>query len=246
MCLHLPELDLRSALQQPVMFLMFVPLLASMFFSPAFAVAGLLLAGLPILIHILNRRRFRTVDWAAMEFLLRAMRKNRKRLRFEQWLLLATRCLVLALLGLALARPLSCSDTSLAAVGQKVGLHVFILDNSYSTAYEAERPDARTHFEHEKHLVKQLIDQLAPGGESVAVITAGRPATAVLAKPTYDLQQARLAVERVHQSFGATDLPAQFGWRWASGTKMKNRRIRMCTCLPMQPAVHGSHRRAGS
>src|SRR5258707_14065793 len=156
-----------------------VPILAFSFLSPAFAVAGLLLASLPIIIHILNRRRFRTVDWAAMDFLLRAMRKNRKRLRFEQWLLLATRCLVLALLGLALARPLSCSDASLAGMGQKTGLHVFVIDNSYSMAYEADRPDAKTHFQHAKHLVEQLIDLLAPGGESVMVITAVQPAAAI-------------------------------------------------------------------
>jgi hypothetical protein len=182
------------------------PILALSFLSPAFAVAGLLLASLPIIIHILNRRRFRTVDWAAMDFLLRAMRKNRKRLRFEQWLLLATRCLVLALLGFALARPLSCSENSMAGVGQRTGLHVIVIDNSYSMAYESDRPKAKTHFEHAKHLVEQMIDQLAPGGESVAVIAAARPAVAVLAKPTYDLQQARSAVERIAQSQGGTDL----------------------------------------
>jgi hypothetical protein len=188
------------------MFLICLPLAAA-FFTPAFAVAGLILAGLPILIHILNRRRYRTVSWAAMDFLLRAMRKNRKRLRFEQWLLLATRCLVLALLGLALARPLSCSDASLAGMGQKTGLHVFVIDNSYSMAYEADRPDAKTHFEHAKHLVEQMIDQLAPGGESVVVITAGQPAVAVIAKPNYNLQESHAIVDRIEQSYGSTDLP---------------------------------------
>ncbi len=181
-------------------------ILAAAFFSPAFAVAGLLLAGLPILIHILNRRRYRTINWAAMDFLLRAMRKNRKRLRFEQWLLLAIRCLVLALLGLALARPMSCADTSLAAVGQKSALHVFVIDNSCPMAYEADRPDAKTHFDHAKHLAEQMIDRFTAGGEAVAVITANQPAAAILAKPTYDLQQARSIIERIPQSYGSTDL----------------------------------------
>ena len=53
-----------------------ISLLAFSFLAPAFAAAGLLLAGIPILIHILNRRRYKTVDWAAMDFLLRAMRKK--------------------------------------------------------------------------------------------------------------------------------------------------------------------------
>src|SRR3954447_2660095 len=90
-------------------------ILAIGFITPAFAVAGAALVALPILIHILNRRRFKRIDWAAMEFLLRAMRKNRRRIQFEQWILLAVRCLVLAFLGMALARPLSCNQSSIAS-----------------------------------------------------------------------------------------------------------------------------------
>src|SRR3954468_15460523 len=100
-------------------------ILAIGFVTPAFALAGAMLVALPIIIHILNRRRFKVVDWAAMEFLLRAMRRNRRRLRFEQWLLLAVRCLVLALLGFALARPVGCNQSTLASLaGRRSGLHV--------------------------------------------------------------------------------------------------------------------------
>src|SRR3954453_5948963 len=112
--------------------------LAVGFVTPAFAVAGLLLASIPIIIHILNRRRYRTVQWAAMDFLLRAMKKNRRRLKFEQWLLLAPRCGVLFLVAPALARPLACRDSAIASIaGARSGLHVIVIDNSYSMAYEA-------------------------------------------------------------------------------------------------------------
>src|SRR5688572_28607756 len=158
--------------------------------------AGLALAAIPIVIHILNRRRFRTVQWAAMEFLLRAMRKNRRRLRFEQWLLLATRCLVLAFLGVALVRPLACDQTSIASLaGERIALHVFVIDNSYSMAYEADRPDAKTHLDQAKLLAKGLIDRLSAGGESVAVIAAGQPSRGVIDPPTYDLDAARNGIE---------------------------------------------------
>jgi Mg-chelatase subunit ChlD len=177
------------------------------FVTPAFFVAGILLASIPIIIHILNRRRYKTVNWAAMEFLLRAMKKNRRRLKFEQWLLLATRCLVLLLVATALARPMGCRDSTLASLaGQRAGLHVIVIDNSYSMAYEANRPDAPTHLDHAKLLAKKLIDTFQAGSESVAVVTASRPASAVLSAPTYDLQAARDAVDRIGQSFGGTDL----------------------------------------
>ena len=50
---------------------------------------GLLLAAVPIIIHLLNRRRYRTVRWAAMDFLRAAFKKNQKRLRIENLLLLS-------------------------------------------------------------------------------------------------------------------------------------------------------------
>src|SRR4051794_13636121 len=85
------------------------------FVNPWFVAAGLALPLIPIVIHLLNRRRFRVVTWAAMDFLLRAMKKNRKRLKFEQWILLACRCLLVFLIAFALARPLvGCEKQSLA------------------------------------------------------------------------------------------------------------------------------------
>jgi hypothetical protein len=180
--------------------------LAFAFATPIFFGAGILLAAIPIIIHILNRRRFKTVQWAAMDFLLRAMRRNRRRLKFEQWLLLAVRCALLFFLGLALARPLGCDRSSFAMLAQRSGLHVLVIDNSYSMAYEADRPDAKTHLDQAKLLAKGLIDRLTAGGESVAIITAAKPATAVIASPAYDLQAAKDAIDRIEQSYSGTDL----------------------------------------
>src|SRR3954469_7713097 len=168
--------------------------LAAGFVTPAFVGAGLLLASIPIIIHLLNRRRFKTIDWAAMDFLLRAMRKNRRRVRFEQWLLLAVRCSVLLLLGLALARPLGCEDTSIAALAaRRSGLHVIVIDNSYSMSYEADRPDAKTHLDQAKLMAKRLIDRFSTGGESVAIITAAQPASSIIASPVFDATIAKNA-----------------------------------------------------
>jgi Mg-chelatase subunit ChlD len=183
-------------------------LLAASFMTPGFALAGILLASIPLIIHFLNRRRFKTINWAAMEFLLRAMKKNQRRLKFEQWLLLAVRCLVLAFLGFALARPLGCNEGSLAALaGHRSALHVFIIDNSYSMAYQADRPGARTHLDQAKKMAAELIDRFSTGGESVAIIVASNPATAVISTPTYDLNAAKSAIEHISQSYRATDLP---------------------------------------
>jgi hypothetical protein len=183
----------------------FHPLALSLL-SPGFAVAGLLLAGIPIFIHILNRRRFKTVSWAAMEFLLRAMRKNRRRLRFERWLLLATRCALLAILGLALARPLACQSGALAGLGRRTALDVIVIDNSYSMGYEIDKEGAKTHLDRAKVIARALLSRNDSGGSSAAVIVAGRPARSLFGTPTYDLQSAAAAIDRIEQGYGATDL----------------------------------------
>ena len=74
-------------------------LLPLAFINPGFALAGAALVSIPVIIHILNRRRYRIQPWAAMKFLLEAMRRNRRRVQFEQWVLLAARCLAMVLLG---------------------------------------------------------------------------------------------------------------------------------------------------
>jgi hypothetical protein len=181
-------------------------MLAIGFISPLFFYCGILLAAVPILIHILNRRRFKLEKWAAMDFLLRAMRKNRRRLRFEQLLLLATRCLVLLLLGMALARPLGCNSNSIADLASRQsGLHVLVIDNSYPMAYIADRPNAQTNLDQAKLIAKAIIARLSSGGESVAIITASQPAQAVIATPAYDLKSADAAVDRIEQSYAAPD-----------------------------------------
>ena len=64
--------------------------------------AGILI---PIIIHLLNRRSNKIVDWGAMSFLLESLAIRNRRIQLEEALLMATRCLLVGLLAIALARP---------------------------------------------------------------------------------------------------------------------------------------------
>jgi hypothetical protein len=66
---------------------------------------GLLGVLIPILIHLLNRRKAQVVDWGAMKFLLGSLVSRNRRILIEELLLLMLRCLLVALLVLAMARP---------------------------------------------------------------------------------------------------------------------------------------------
>ena len=70
------------------------------FTNPGFLAAGGALVSAPIIIHLINRLRFRRVRRAAMEFLLKSQKRNRRRLIIEQIILLMLRCLLVILIGL--------------------------------------------------------------------------------------------------------------------------------------------------
>src|SRR6516225_2281813 len=80
--------------------------LTNLFVHPELVIPGALLISAPIIIHFINRLRFRRVKWAAMEFLLASQQRNRRRLLLEQLLLLLLRILAVAGLVLLVARPL--------------------------------------------------------------------------------------------------------------------------------------------
>jgi hypothetical protein len=66
---------------------------------------GLAALVIPILIHLLNRRRPRPIEWGAMQFLLASVVARSRRVRIEEIILLCLRCLTLAFLALSMARP---------------------------------------------------------------------------------------------------------------------------------------------
>ena len=90
------------------------------FVTVGLAIAGVVSIAVPILIHLLSRQRRRPVEWGAMRFLIEALRRYRWRLQLEQFLLLAARCLILLLLGAALARPILDATGLLEAAGSRV------------------------------------------------------------------------------------------------------------------------------
>lgn len=66
---------------------------------------GLAAVAIPIIIQILTRKNVRRINWGAWLFLDKTMKKRRRKVLLEDLLLLACRCLALALLALAFARP---------------------------------------------------------------------------------------------------------------------------------------------
>jgi hypothetical protein len=100
-----------------------------LFLNPAYMVAGAALISAPIIIHLINRMRYKRIRWAAMEFLLKSQKRNRRRLIIEQLILLALRCLLVALAGFLVARFIGDALTK----NQKPVDHFVVVDDTLST-----------------------------------------------------------------------------------------------------------------
>lgn len=141
------------------------------FLNPAL-LAGALLFAVPLVIHLLNRQRHKRRQWAAMDFLLRAYKKQRSRLRNENLLLLLLRCLLPIVLALAIARPVLEAAVGALSGGGAVH-HVLVLDGTYGMG--VQQGGSPSPFERGRQLVGRLLDGLEQeqGGAKVTLVLAG-------------------------------------------------------------------------
>ena len=90
----------------------------------------LLAAVVPVVIHLVNRRRHKTVQWAAMKFLLSATRQYRGEKKLRHIAILTCRALGITALAIAAARPVV---SEIIGWGSgSIGTVVLILDRSAS------------------------------------------------------------------------------------------------------------------
>ncbi len=169
---------------------------------------GLLLASAPIIIHLLNRKRFIRVDWAPMKYLKLTLKTNKKRLQIEQWILLALRTLAVMLLIFAVARPVG-KGTNLAGMLRLTGRasRVIVLDDSLSMGH---KPATSTTFDRARRTATEILRQIGPQ-DSVTVITTSHPNTPIVKQSQLDESALADLLERMEQLE-----PVDTGSAWAS------------------------------
>ncbi|VAX39441.1 hypothetical protein MNBD_PLANCTO03-1357, partial [hydrothermal vent metagenome] len=173
------------------------------FFHPILLGIGAACVAIPIVIHLLMRRRRKPVRWAAMRFLLEATKQRQRRVRLEQLLLLAARCLLLALIALAVARPMFGSPGALGSGSREVYL---LLDTSLASA--ARGAEGTTDLEGSIERALELLAQLdGTRGDRAALITLGSPAEALVLPATSDLALLERRLRSLHPTDSPMDLP---------------------------------------
>jgi hypothetical protein len=131
---------------------------------------GLLLVGLPVLIHLIMRQKPKRLPFPAFRFLLQKHRTNQTRLRLRHLLLLLLRMAVIAALCLALVRPALTGGVLPVIGGDRPVNAVLLIDTSYSMEYAV---GGKTRLDEAKRRAGELLDEL-PDGSKVAVLDSAK------------------------------------------------------------------------
>src|SRR5437762_280754 len=168
------------------------------FLNPLF-LFGLGAAAIPVLIHLLTRRKPREVRFPSLDFLAEVNQSEIRRLRLKQWLLLLLRTLAVAFLALALARP---SLQGGAHGGNAASTLVALVDVSGSMgAPDAEgRPLTAT----ARRVVESLLATLGPADE-LLLVPYDRAVHPLSEKPLADAARLRAAAQALAPTASATD-----------------------------------------
>ncbi|MFQ5430759.1 MAG: BatA domain-containing protein, partial [Phycisphaerae bacterium] len=176
--------------------------LSGFMLNPAMAIGTGAVAS-PILIHILSKRRFRRIRWAAMSFLLEARRRNRRRVRLEQLLLLLLRCLAVFLLALLMTRPFLRPGLLSSILGAAARTErIILLDDSYSMDHRPASgtgPQGQPVFEHAKQAAVRIARWVSgeTPADSVTLFVTSRPREPVLALPSLSEENLQRFRERL-------------------------------------------------
>lgn len=169
--------------------------------------APILLAGaaavtIPLGLHFFYRARYRPLPWAPMKFLKEAVEQTSRRLKFQEWILLALRCLAIILLALALAQPRPKSAAAGGGGGQPIDA-VFVFDTSFSMA--AKESGDKTRLDLAKEAAVGIIDTL-PDKSSVQIFACSDRATNLGPLSSTNRDQAKQIVQALEATSLSTDL----------------------------------------
>jgi hypothetical protein len=176
---------------------------------------GAAAVSIPVIIHLLNRRRYKIVTWAAMRFLLNAQKQNTKRLRIEQLVLLATRMLLIALIVLAMASVMPWMEEMVWARVWPEGWgftrlsggrthKILVLDNSMSMGLKDEA--GVSCFERARDLAIRIVNG-SPRGDGFSVLVMKESPYWLITEPSQDPAKVVRELKALRGADGNSSVP---------------------------------------
>ncbi len=173
------------------------------FAAPLFLLATL--AGLiPVVLHLIHRRKAKEVRFSTLRFLRISVQRTRRRKYLEDLSLLIVRVAVLVLIAAGLARPALVGLAALWHGGRHAAIAI-VLDNSASMALAAE---GRTRFEAARQGVEDILARLRQG-DLVALLPTGGPPAPEFGRLFRTHETVRQALDQCRPSYERADLASR-------------------------------------
>lgn len=134
------------------------------------ALIGLAAASIPLVLHLLNLRRLKTIDFGTLRFLQELQQKQVRKLKLQQLLLLIIRTLLVVFAVLALSRPTI--KSSLPLLGSTSRSSVVILVDNSGSMEAADGGGPR--MLQAKRAAREVFSGLRDGDEVVVLPMTGR------------------------------------------------------------------------
>ena len=162
-----------------------------MVFLNPLVLLGLAAAAIPLILHLLNLRKLRTIEFSTLTFLKELQQTKIRRLKLRQLLLLLIRTLLIVLIVLAFARP-ALHGIMFGGFGSHANSTVvFILDDSFSLSAADERGEL---FKQAKEAMNRLVEILKEGDEAFLIRLSDLPKASV-EPATHDFAALKAAVD---------------------------------------------------
>jgi len=163
---------------------------------------GLAAMALPIIIHILNRRRLRKVPFSSLEFIVELSQRRMSKVNLRRWIVLLLRTLAIVLLVLAFSRPTMRSNGAWF-VPSKVPKHVVVCIDA-STSMSVER-ETGTAFTLAQDIAKEVVAD-AGGNDVINVIVCRLRSDAIFENGTRNKQIVQNMIGELEVSNETTSL----------------------------------------
>jgi len=170
------------------------------FINPAFLFSLIALA-IPLLIHILSRRRVPEVPFSTLRFLTSSSKRSMRRINFRRLLLLILRMLIILFLVLGISRPVVRGDLARLFPADAPRNVCLLIDVSYSMRFEDE---AGQLFERAKRSALNVIHSLKERDRLCIIAFNGR--AKAIYNGQFDAGEAIEVVKRLEVGWGDTDI----------------------------------------
>ena len=193
------------------------------------------LIALPIVIHLINQRRYQTMRWGAMRFLLAANKMSRGYARIRQWLILACRTIAIAGLIFAASRPLASGVLGLIG-GTSTDTTIVLLDRSPSMS----QTGAAGSLTKREAALQQLVDTLKKLGSTHWVLIESERAQ----PREIDSLEQLLELPETQSSSTSADVPAMLetAAKYIQNNKTGRTDVWICSDLRANDWQHRSGR----